>query len=1188
MNRQWLKLVLFALILALVLVIAPNSRQASALSSGVVISQVYGGGGNSGASIKSDFIELFNRGTSSVDLTGWSVQYASSTGTSWQKTDLLPVTLQPGQYLLIKQADGTGAVPPITNQDVTGTIAMSASSAKVALVSNNTLIVSGTSCPTAGVVDFLGYGSATDCYETAPTANLSASTAALRNTNGCTETDNNSLDFTVVTQPLTPRNTSSTFNVCPAGDVAPTVTSTSPADNDTGVAANTNITITFNEAVTVSGTISVVGSSSGTQNLTPTTGDNLTFTLDPADFTAGETVTVTVLATQVADQDGTPNNMAADYVFDFTIFAPLCGTGTINPIHDIQGNGATSPLDGTSVIVEAIVVGDFQDYTADPPNELSGFFVQEEDADVDADPNTSEGVFVFDGQNPAIDVAVGDKVRVEGKVDDFGDAPDTLTEIVGPLAIEVCSTGNTLPTPASVTLPVTALSDYEKYEGMAVSFAQELTVTEVFTLGRYGEVLLSQGGRLAVPTHAGEPGASAQAVRNANILRSIVLDDGLTNQNPDPVIYPAPGLSALNTLRGGDTTTGLSGVLTYFDPTEDFRIHPTGAVAWSHDNPRPAAPPVVPGTLTVVGMNTLNFFTTVDPGPDICGPLASLDCRGADSLTEFNRQRDKMLNVLIALDADIVGLNELENNAAANPANDGTDPVLESIVDGLNAHFGAGTYDFIDTGVLGGDAIKVGFIYKTATVSLVGNYAVLDSGVDPNFDTSRNRPALAQTFEEIASGEQLTVVVNHLKSKGLNCGGAPDDVPDVWGGNCNGTRTAAAAALASWLATDPTGSGDPDVLIIGDLNSYAKETPIDHLVAAGYTDLAAAFHPTDAYSYVFDGEWGYLDYGLSNATLTPQVTGAAEWHINADEPIVLDYNTEFKSPGQITSFYDAGAFRASDHDPMIVGLTLLPASSDDVFMSTAVAGSVGPLSFGSEDVLRWDGSAWSVWFDGSDAGLAPTGKWKHNLNAIYIPDPNGQELILSFTQNKRLVPGLVDLVDGMDLVRWDGSAFSVWFDGQDVGLTQMTQEKIDGLHVLDGSLSPVGGSCQAYLLISTQGPGRVNNPGEPAIKFGGEDVLGFCATNLGPTTTGFWTMVLDGSAEGMPRNATDSISASDDGSVIYLTTRGTFNVDSASGGHSMVYRYDIGSGTFSGPYFSAPANGLTAKVDGLQLQGDLP
>jgi len=154
----------------------------------------------------------------------------------------------------------------------------------------------------------------------------------------------------------------------------------------------------------------------------------------------------------------------------------------------------------------------------------------------------------------------------------------------------------------------------------------------------------------------------------------------------------------------------------------------------------------------------------------------------------------------------------------------------------------------------------------------------------------------------------------------------------------------------------------------------------------------------------------------------------------------------------------------------------------------------------------------------------------------------------------------------------------------DVGLTTVG-EKVDALHILDGSESPIGSGCDAYLLISTLGTGKVPAFGGGNLAFQGEDILGFCLTNSGSATAGFWHMVLDGSAEGMPKNSTDSISASEDGSVIYLTTQSTFNEDDAFGGHSEVYQFE--GGEFSGPFFSAPDNGLDEKVDGLHVDGDL-
>jgi uncharacterized protein len=239
-------------------------------------------------------------------------------------------------------------------------------------------------------------------------------------------------------------------------------------------------------------------------------------------------------------------------------------------------------------------------------------------------------------------------------------------------------------------------------------------------------------------------------------------------------------------------------------------------------------------------------------------------------------------------------------------------------------------YDYIDTGAIGTDAIRVGIIYKTSTVIPVGDFAILDSTIDPRFRDALNRPVLAQTFEETSSGARFTVAVNHLKSKGSGCGAGDDDTT-TGQGNCNGTRTLAAQALADWLATDPTGSGDADVLIIGDLNSYAKEDPIVALQNAGYTDLVAAFGGPSAYGYVFDGQLGYLDHALANPTLLPQVTGVAEWHINADEIPLFDYNDDTRDAGEaafeeesdVLPLFEENEFRTSDHDPVIVELDLL-------------------------------------------------------------------------------------------------------------------------------------------------------------------------------------------------------------------------------------------------------------------------
>ena len=180
---------------------------------------------------------------------------------------------------------------------------------------------------------------------------------------------------------------------------------------------------------------------------------------------------------------------------------------------------------------------------------------------------------------------------------------------------------------------------------------------------------------------------------------------------------------------------------------------------------------------------------------------------------------------------------------------------------------------------------------------------------------------LLQTFREVGDGGVFSVAVNHLKSKGSDC----DDFGDVdmndGQGNCNGVRTDAAIALVDWLVSDPTNSGDPDMLVIGDLNSYDKEDPIMAITDAGYTDLVASYNGEFAYSYVFDGQVGYLDHALSSPILTDQVSSTSVWHINADEPDILDYDTSFKRDAQ-DLLYEPNAYRSSDHDPVIVSLNL--------------------------------------------------------------------------------------------------------------------------------------------------------------------------------------------------------------------------------------------------------------------------
>ncbi|WP_170037459.1 ExeM/NucH family extracellular endonuclease [Georgenia soli] len=571
-------------------------------------------------------------------------------------------------------------------------------------------------------------------------------------------------------------------------------------------------------------------------------------------------------------------------------------------VSDIQGAGARfDPACSGEQTVEAVV-------TAVTPG-LSGFYVQEEPEDSDGDDATSEGIFVFSRSIPA-GVEVGKLVRVTGTVSEYTSSGSSQTQLTGP-RVEVLGDAAAI-VPTDVTFPVATPETLEQYEGMLVELTDTLVVSEYFNYDRFGEIVLAKPldgqDRLHTPTAVVEPGPEAQALLAEYDRRTITLDDAVSAQNPQTVPHPGNGepFSAENTFRGGDTITGVQGVIDNSHGV--YRLQPTTYGDYAAVNPRPEAPEVG-GRVQVASFNVLNYFLTLDEGEAICGPERNVDCRGANSAEELERQREKTVTAIAQLDADVVGLMEMENTPGVEPAAD--------LAAGLNDRLGAGTYDFIDTGVVGTDAIRLGFLYQPGEVTPVGDFAVLDASVDPRFDDTKNRPMITQTFREIGSGEVFTVSINHLKSKGSACTGDPDTGDGQ--GNCNLTRTAAAEAVADFLAGDPTGSGDPDHLVLGDLNSYDHEDPIRAFTSAGYTDLVKKFGGDEAYGYVFDGMVGYLDHALSNESLTAQVTGTAEWHINADEPDILDYNLDF---GRSAGYWTGDAYRSSDHDPVLVGLDL--------------------------------------------------------------------------------------------------------------------------------------------------------------------------------------------------------------------------------------------------------------------------
>ena len=592
------------------------------------------------------------------------------------------------------------------------------------------------------------------------------------------------------------------------------------------------------------------------------------------------------------------------------------GDPVATPIHVVQGDGSTSPLQRRRVTVEGIVTAAFQSDPNDPfGRNLGGFYLRTLPGAEDADPATSEGLYV----QSTLPVPVGRVVRASGTVmEDYA-----MTTLSAVREVVDCGVSLPVPEPVTLTLPFDTLQAPERYEGMLVTLPQALVISEYFNYDRFGEITLAlpQDG-FARPIEATQRFAPddprAEAWTEAQELRRITLDDGSNDQNRTPVRHPDGSVFTLEgRFRGGDTLTGVTGPLHY--AYGRWRVHPTTPAVHTVVNPPPGSLPDVGGDLRVATMNVKNYF--VDVGRT-CGPDGDMDCRGADDANELHRQRAKLTAALASLQADVIGLVELQNAA--------DDRATRDLAAALNERDGIDAWRHLPAGVMGTDAIAQGILYRSDRVTPVGMTAILD---DVNFTDPRdtglgkNRPALTAAFAPTGSTDPaFTLVVNHFKSKGSECG-AGDDHPLQ--GSCNGTRSDAASTLLDWLETDPTGTGAP-WLIVGDLNSYPMEDPMRVLLAGVDGTPGTNDDPVDlldrdqgeaAYTFVFDGRFGRLDHAIAHPDLATRVTNTAAWPINADEVDLIDADTTYKGPTE-EALYAPDAYRASDHDPILLGIDL--------------------------------------------------------------------------------------------------------------------------------------------------------------------------------------------------------------------------------------------------------------------------
>jgi predicted extracellular nuclease len=896
--------VLAAAMAALALTV-PAAAPAGAASTSIVVSQVYGGGGNSGAPFTNDFVELFNRGASPASVAGWSLQYASATGTgnlgadAGQLTELPDVTLAPGQYLLVQEAAGATPSAPLPTPDVTDPtpIAMGATGGKVALVTGTASLGcngASTPCPPealARIVDLVGYGNANFFEGAGATPAPSNTTAATRGAGGCTDTDQNSADFAAAAP--TPRTTASPPSPCPTGQPV-VATCGGPLTTTVGVAATTQVSASDADARVVSIQLTDVTpppapGSIVLGNLVPAAGPGgaatADVTVDAATPQGSYAVTVT------AANDDTPPQTGS-CTLTVNVVTPTA-------IHDIQGAAHLSPKNGQTVTGVTGVV------TARATN---GFYLQ--DPNPDADPATSEALFVFTSGAPT--VAVGDAVVVNGRVSEFRPGGSTstnvtTTELTGP-QVTVVSSGNPLPAatvvgtggrvPPGEVIEDDASGDVETsgtfdpasdgidfYESLEAMRVQLNDAVAVGPTSDFGEIPV-----------VGDNGANA-AVRTARggvVVRPA--DFNPERLHLDDLLAPTPRVDV------GDRFPGaLVGVLDY--SFGNFKLYPTST-------PTAVAGGLAREATTAAGKNQVSVATfnveNLDPG---------------DPADKFAQLAGLIVANLKA--PDIVAVEEVQdNNGATNDAVTDADVTFATLIAAIEAA-GGPTYDFRqinpvddqDGGEPGGN-IRVGFLFRTdrgvgfvdrpgATPTAATTVVGSGSGTRLSFSPGRidpTNPAFTASRKPLAGefrfhGHHLFVIANHFNSKGgdqplFGRFQPPQRVTET-------QRVQQAQVVHDFVAAIEAADPDAGVVVLGDLNDFEFSQALTTLRAGVLHPLIETLPQQERYTYDFEGNSQALDHILLSDALFARPFAYDVVHVNA----------EF-------------AEQASDHDPQVVRLTL--------------------------------------------------------------------------------------------------------------------------------------------------------------------------------------------------------------------------------------------------------------------------
>ncbi len=869
----------------------------------VVISQVYGGGGATSlpATYKKDYIELYNPTAQAVDIGGWSLQYASATGTGNWFPHVLPagLSIAPGQYLLIEEGGGTvGGDFPLTPDVAGGPLNLSQSNGKIALA-NSATALSG-ACPSAGVVDQVGYGTA-NCFEgAAATAALGKETGAVRKGDGCTDSDDNAADFDIVTNPV-PRNGSSPLHFCDGsggpltlsvGDVAVTAPAagTAPAEFTVTLSRAADSDVHFDLA-TVDGT-AVAGV------------DYVAAAQTGATITAGGTTFQFVVQVNANNTPGAPKTfkLRVDNISGGDVTTTEAeGTATIAnstgrvPIGAIQGDGAHPAMLGQpasfSGTVTAVGAG--------------GYFVQDGG---DGNPLTSDAVFVYGGV-PAT-LAVGDTVDVSGTVAEFYG----LTEVTS-ATTTVTGTGTL---PAAITLDATTPSpdpEHPRCEGGSFGAGDSVAVRNWRCLQSMrvtvADAAISAPNFRSSSQPLGE--AFAYVASQPRPFRGPGLPYGTQAPSPPPG-YDPPIWDAVPYVFGIDTShlmtaQAFSGGM-HFSATGvmgfDFGIGilwPT-ELAITDDGPDyPVAVPAAPaGALTIGSQNMLRLFNDVhdsgsidacadtDPGSsDICPTSEQFQVR----LKKLSRQVREVLGA-----PAVLGTQEIENLAA-----------LQALADQIHADDASLTYHaYLEEGNdVGG--IDVGVLVRSdVTVNAVTQLRKTET-TDTGCSSSNPPPCLLNDrppllLDASFAGERFAVLVIHNRSLS-----SVETQAYV-----RAKRLAQAMSVAriaqAWQTGDsasvPGATAGVPLAIVGDYNAFEftdgyvdvtgiiRGTAVESenllwdaslpIVDPPLFDAGTTVADDQRYSFSYDGYAQDLDHGLVTADLQARLLWMGIARGNSDVP----------------------------------------------------------------------------------------------------------------------------------------------------------------------------------------------------------------------------------------------------------------------------------------------------------------